>query len=135
MVEDAVSLSHLRDKWAELKWPPAEQNLHAYFVKAYGPEHLAPFKAAQRNFIESMAGYAVVCYLLKVCTCDVCVGGCALCVCVCVCVPATPGHGRQAFRVMFTTGPQRRQPAADTRYVWVYVCMYIRMYTYVCIYV
>ena len=84
MVEDAVSLSHLRDKWAELKWPPAEQNLHAYFVKAYGPEHLAPFKAAQRNFIESMAGYAVVCYLLKVCTCDVC--GLMRVVCVCVCV-------------------------------------------------
>jgi len=27
----------------------AEQNLHAYFVKAYGPEHLAHFKAAQVN--------------------------------------------------------------------------------------
>ena len=66
VVQDAVSLHHLREKWAELKWPPAEQNLHAYFVKAYGPEHLAPFKAAQRNFIESMAAYAVVCYLLKV---------------------------------------------------------------------
>jgi len=66
VVEDAVSLSHLREKWAELKWPPAEQTLHAYFIKAYGPEHLPPYKAAQRNFIESMAGYAVVCYLLKV---------------------------------------------------------------------
>ena len=34
-------------------------------------------KAAQRNFIESMAAYAVVCYLLKVslpvCLCVVCV--------------------------------------------------------------
>jgi len=66
VVQDAVSLHHLREKWAELKWPPAEQNLHSYFVKAYGPEHLACFKAAQRNFIESMAAYAVVCYLLKV---------------------------------------------------------------------
>ena len=82
-MEDAVSLSHLRNKWAELKWPPAEQNLHAYFVKAYGPEHLAPFKAAQRNFIESMAGYAVVCYLLKVCTCDVCWLMRVVCVLVC----------------------------------------------------
>lgn len=66
VVHDAVSLHHLREKWAELKWAPAEQNLHAYFVKAYGPEHMAAYKAAQRNFIESMAGYAVVCYLLKV---------------------------------------------------------------------
>lgn len=66
VVPDATSLHHLREKWVELKWAPAEQNLHSYFVKAYGPEHLAPFKAAQRNFIESMAAYAVVCYLLKV---------------------------------------------------------------------
>jgi len=66
VVQDAVSLHHLREKWAELKWPPGEQNLHSYFVKAYGPEHSASFKAAQRNFIESMAAYAVVCYLLRV---------------------------------------------------------------------
>ena len=28
--------------------------------------HAAAYKAAQRNFIESMAAYAVVCYLLQV---------------------------------------------------------------------
>ena len=44
VVPDATSLHHLREKWVELKWAPAEQNLHSYFVKAYGPEHLAPFK-------------------------------------------------------------------------------------------
>ena len=33
------------------------------------------YKAAQRNFIESMAAYAVVCYLLKV----------SVCLCLCVC--------------------------------------------------
>jgi hypothetical protein len=38
VVEDAVSLAHLREKWADMKWPPAEQTLHSYFVKAYG-EH------------------------------------------------------------------------------------------------
>ncbi len=44
VVPDATSLHHLREKWVELKWAPGEQNLHSYFVKAYGPEHLAPFK-------------------------------------------------------------------------------------------
>uniref|UniRef100_A0A7S4UU52 1-phosphatidylinositol 4-kinase n=1 Tax=Guillardia theta TaxID=55529 RepID=A0A7S4UU52_GUITH len=66
VVPDAISLHALRDKWIAMKWAPSEQNLYSYFLKAYGPEHSASYKQAQRNFIESMAAYAVVCYILKV---------------------------------------------------------------------
>jgi hypothetical protein len=61
-VHDTVSLNGLRDKLFELKCP----DLASYFRQQYGPESSPAFKLAQRNFIESMAGYAVVCYLLQV---------------------------------------------------------------------
>ena len=49
-----------------MKWAATDQTLYTHFVRCYGPEHTREYKAAQRNFIESMAGYAVVCYLLQV---------------------------------------------------------------------
>ena len=66
VVPDCVSLHSLRDQWAEMKWAATDQTLCTHFVRCYGPEHTREYKAAQRNFIESMAGYAVVCYLLQV---------------------------------------------------------------------
>ena len=45
-----------------------ENNLELkdYFISKYGNEESSSFKRAQRNFILSMAGYAVVCYLLQI---------------------------------------------------------------------
>ncbi|KAJ1487592.1 kinase-like domain-containing protein [Baffinella frigidus] len=66
VVPDTASLHSLRDEWVELRWPAPEQTLYTHFVQCYGPEHTREYKTAQRNFIESMAGYAVLCYLLQV---------------------------------------------------------------------
>ena len=64
IVPDAVSLAALRERMPDLRL--AEPTLGAYFVRMYGSESTPAHKAAQRNFIESMAAYAVVCYLLQV---------------------------------------------------------------------
>lgn len=67
VVPDAVSLHSLREKWGQMSGPsPAESSLAAFFCAAYGPPSCETHKKAQQNFIESMAAYAVVCYLLKV---------------------------------------------------------------------
>ncbi len=56
--------------------------IHTYIrmrlTQHYGPESSPAYKAAQRNFIESMAGYAVVCYLLQVMN--------FMCLCACMCM-------------------------------------------------
>ena len=42
------------------------QSLHQFFIRAYGGEGSAVYGTAQRNFVESMAGYSVVCFLLQI---------------------------------------------------------------------
>ncbi|KAL9340261.1 hypothetical protein Peur_066480 [Populus x canadensis] len=44
---------------------PNVTSLRDFFVAKYG-ENSPSFKLAQRNFVESMAGYSLVCYLLQV---------------------------------------------------------------------
>ncbi|KAG7987138.1 hypothetical protein I3843_03G117600 [Carya illinoinensis] len=44
---------------------PNISSLHEFFIAKYG-ENSPSFKLAQRNFVESMAGYSLVCYLLQV---------------------------------------------------------------------
>ena len=46
----------------------AENNyrLRRYFIETYGAVESKSFRKAQRNFILSLAGYAVVCYLLQI---------------------------------------------------------------------
>jgi hypothetical protein len=48
------------------------KSLRQHYTKTFGPDHATAFKQAQANFIASVAGYAVVCYLLgiKVTVCD-----------------------------------------------------------------
>lgn len=36
------------------------------FFKAFGDTSEPSFKQAQQNFVKSMAGYSVVCYLLQI---------------------------------------------------------------------
>eukprot|EP00934_Nitzschia_sp_Nitz4_P000571 Nitzschia sp. Nitz4//scaffold139_size61406//2322//5362//NITZ4_006445-RA/size61406-processed-gene-0.48-mRNA-1//1//CDS//3329535807//571//frame0 len=48
------------------KYPYEEGGMRAYFEKTYGGPNSTAFKAAQKNFIQSLAGYSVVCYLLGI---------------------------------------------------------------------
>ena len=58
-VTDALSIDSVK-KAAQV------QSMSQFFVKAYGGEGNALFSEAQRNFIESMAAYSVICYLLQI---------------------------------------------------------------------
>lgn len=57
---DATSLDGLK----KAEGYPTEGGLKAYFELVYGGPESKAFKAAQTNFIQSLAGYAVVSYLL-----------------------------------------------------------------------
>ncbi|GJQ13773.1 hypothetical protein GpartN1_g5564.t1 [Galdieria partita] len=57
---DAVSLHALK------KRTPNFVTLLDYFERVYGPKDSKRFRKAQRNFVESMAGYSLVCYLLQI---------------------------------------------------------------------
>lgn len=41
-------------------------SLHEYFLKVYDGPNSQNYKIAQRNFVESMAAYSIVCYLLSI---------------------------------------------------------------------
>lgn len=57
-INDAISID-------SLKKAAGVQTLHQFFLKIYG-EGTQNFAIAQRNFIESMAGYSVACFLMMV---------------------------------------------------------------------
>jgi phosphatidylinositol 4-kinase len=59
LVSDAKSID-------SLKKSAGVQTLHQFFAAAYGAETGSAYRTAQRNFVESMAGYSVVCYLLQI---------------------------------------------------------------------
>lgn len=46
--------------------PISTYTLYDYFVQTYGDPHLPRFRRARRNFMESLAGYAIVSYLLQI---------------------------------------------------------------------
>lgn len=58
-INDACSLDHLKKNFSG-------GNLFAYFKSVYGEPSTPSFEAARNNFIESMAAYSVVSYLLLV---------------------------------------------------------------------
>jgi len=60
VLTDATSLDGLK----KAEGYPVEGGLRAYFKKVYGGPDSKAFKAAQKNFMQSLAGYAVVAYLL-----------------------------------------------------------------------
>lgn len=59
-VTDTVSIDGLKKKF------PNYSSLKDYYTKVYGNTESKRFRKAQQNFIESMAGYCVVCYLLQI---------------------------------------------------------------------
>ncbi|WOG97251.1 hypothetical protein DCAR_0416591 [Daucus carota subsp. sativus] len=58
-IPDTASLHSLKSRY------PNISSLRQFFVDKY-QENSPNFKLAQRNFVESMAGYSLVCYLLQV---------------------------------------------------------------------
>jgi len=59
-IPDAVSFDALK------KRVPNFTNLEDYFVSAYGDKTSLSFLQAQRNFVEALAGYSLICYLLQI---------------------------------------------------------------------
>jgi len=59
-VPNALSVDSLK------KDTPNFTTLANFFQQCYGPKGSAGYKKAQRNFVESMAGYSIVCYLLQI---------------------------------------------------------------------
>jgi len=60
VITDATSIDGLK----KAEGFPKEGGLLAYFQKVYGPPDSKSFKGAQRNFMLSLVGYSLVCYLL-----------------------------------------------------------------------
>lgn len=60
LITDATSLDALKKSESY----PEKGGLRAYFEQVYGPPGSQGFKAAQNNFMHSLAGYALVSYLL-----------------------------------------------------------------------
>ncbi|KAH7566056.1 hypothetical protein JRO89_XS08G0075500 [Xanthoceras sorbifolium] len=58
-IPDTASLHSIKSRY------PNVSSLRDFFVAKY-EENSPSFKLAQRNFVESMAGYSLVCYLLQV---------------------------------------------------------------------
>uniref|UniRef100_A0A6B2L1U4 1-phosphatidylinositol 4-kinase n=1 Tax=Arcella intermedia TaxID=1963864 RepID=A0A6B2L1U4_9EUKA len=58
-VHDAISIHGLKQRLNI-------DSLASYFVLAYGPKDQPTYKNAQRNFVESLAAYSLVCYLLQI---------------------------------------------------------------------
>jgi phosphatidylinositol 4-kinase len=57
---DSTSLDGLKKS----EYYPKEGGLRRYFEETYGGPDSKSFKAAQRNFVQSLAAYSIVCYLL-----------------------------------------------------------------------
>ncbi|KAK3118571.1 hypothetical protein QOZ80_9BG0701690 [Eleusine coracana subsp. coracana] len=58
-IPDTASIHSIKSRF------PNISSLRDYYVAKYG-ENSPNFKLAQRNFVESMAGYSILCYLLQV---------------------------------------------------------------------
>ncbi|KAL3844739.1 hypothetical protein ACJIZ3_002142 [Penstemon smallii] len=58
-IPDTASIHSIKSRFTNIS------SLRDFFVAKY-QEHSPSFKLAQRNFVESMAGYSLVCYLLQV---------------------------------------------------------------------
>lgn len=60
VLTDATSIDGLKKS----EGFPKEGGLRAYFEQTYGPPESKPFKEAQKNFMQSLAAYSLVSYLL-----------------------------------------------------------------------
>jgi phosphatidylinositol kinase/protein kinase (PI-3 family) len=63
-VPDAISIHTLKEKLSART--NANYTLRMYFTEAYGEVDKPRFISAQRNFVESLAAYSLVCYFLQI---------------------------------------------------------------------
>eukprot|EP01119_Soliformovum_irregulare_P023722 TRINITY_DN8347_c0_g1_i4.p1 TRINITY_DN8347_c0_g1~~TRINITY_DN8347_c0_g1_i4.p1 ORF type:complete len:618 (-),score=165.13 TRINITY_DN8347_c0_g1_i4:71-1924(-) len=59
-IPDAISIDTIKKRIPNMK------NLHDYYISSYGHPHTMSYIDAQRNFVESLAGYSLVCYILQI---------------------------------------------------------------------
>lgn len=57
-IVNAVSLHQIKKH--------SKMSLLEYFIHEFGPTNSEQFLTAQKNFVQSCAGYCIVCYLLQV---------------------------------------------------------------------
>jgi len=57
-VLNAVSLHQIKKQ--------SKVSLRDYFIQEFGPPNSEEFLTAQKNFVQSCAGYCLVCYLMQV---------------------------------------------------------------------
>jgi len=60
-VSDALSIDSIKKSL-----PPGMTSLRDYFVMQFGAENSKPYKAARKAFLQSLAGYSLVCYMLQI---------------------------------------------------------------------
>jgi len=60
-VTDAMSLDSLKRKY-----PAITNSLYHHFRSQYGEEKSKKFKKARKSFIESLAAYSLLCYILQI---------------------------------------------------------------------
>eukprot|EP01062_Namystynia_karyoxenos_P023649 TRINITY_DN19159_c0_g1_i1.p1 TRINITY_DN19159_c0_g1~~TRINITY_DN19159_c0_g1_i1.p1 ORF type:complete len:778 (+),score=267.06 TRINITY_DN19159_c0_g1_i1:90-2423(+) len=61
LITDAKSIDSIKKDV-----PEAGQSLAGFWTHAYGSPDSAEYRKAQRNFVESMAGYSIITYLLQI---------------------------------------------------------------------
>ncbi|CAG9320995.1 unnamed protein product [Blepharisma stoltei] len=59
-IDNAISIDRLK------KFDDSFVSLRTYFIDTFGPENSDRFAKATKNFIESLAGYSLFCYLFQV---------------------------------------------------------------------
>eukprot|EP01091_Cochliopodium_minus_P010362 TRINITY_DN2721_c1_g1_i1.p1 TRINITY_DN2721_c1_g1~~TRINITY_DN2721_c1_g1_i1.p1 ORF type:complete len:884 (+),score=279.68 TRINITY_DN2721_c1_g1_i1:127-2778(+) len=59
-IPDVMSIHQLKQR------NPKNNTIYKFFLQTYGSPHSQNFKIAQRNFIESLAGYTIATYILQV---------------------------------------------------------------------
>lgn len=57
-VLNAVSIHQIKKQ--------SKLSLLDYFIQEHGPTNSEEFLSAQRNFVQSCAGYSILCYLMQV---------------------------------------------------------------------
>lgn len=59
-IDNAISIDRLKKSESNFT------NLRDYFINSFGPENSHKYSVAIRNFIESLAGYSLFCYIFQV---------------------------------------------------------------------
>eukprot|EP01088_Endostelium_zonatum_P011684 TRINITY_DN25831_c0_g1_i1.p1 TRINITY_DN25831_c0_g1~~TRINITY_DN25831_c0_g1_i1.p1 ORF type:complete len:421 (-),score=90.87 TRINITY_DN25831_c0_g1_i1:67-1329(-) len=65
-IPDAISIDAIKKKHPTLNAAGTPTTLSDYYIAMYGERTSHSFLTAQKNFVESLAGYSIICYLLQI---------------------------------------------------------------------